>query len=252
MPGDKQNTDVIKTIEDALICIIGENEPGQASISAAPIPKDWKDLDQIVQARIDFYHPQNALDQTTEILLALLGINHHLVKKHNERVGLLVEAVALAMAKDAKAAFFAGLLHDIAKVTQNHDLFDGHNISSEEYSEVKNHPFSGFEVLRNHHLFVALCAGLHHAMCHHGYGLKADAFPSHWHMGTVKKILEISAILAVCDFIDAFTHRRTEIKDGSDQTAPDLKGMLYAKYPDDHVIIDIALAKNIELGFANA
>jgi putative nucleotidyltransferase with HDIG domain len=209
-------------------------------------------LDEIVEAKIKQYQPKNGLDRTAEIILAFCGINHPLVKGHNQRVALLAEAIATTLGKDAKAAFFAGLLHDAGKLTQNSDLFDGHDITQEEYEKVKKHARDGFEALRKHHQFVALCAGLHHAMCHHGYGLKADAFPKEWHMGTVKKILEISAILAVCDFIDAFTHRKTKIKDGSDQAAPDLKGMLYAKYPDDHVIIDIALAKNIELGFASA
>jgi hypothetical protein len=252
MPGDEPN--IAEKIKDTLACVFGEGEiePVQASIPDAPITKDWKYLDQIVQARIAFYHPQNALDQTTEILLALLGINHHLGKEHNQRVGLLAEAVALAMEKDAKAAFFAGLLHNIANLTQNHHVFDGQDISSEKFSEVKKPDFSVFETLRNHHLFVALCAGLHHGMCEHGYGVGIDAFPKHWHMGTVKKVLEISTILAICNFIDTFTHRWIKIKGGSEQAVPDLKGILYAKYPDDHRIIDIALAKNIELGFTNA
>ncbi|MCX6744643.1 MAG: HD domain-containing protein [Candidatus Parcubacteria bacterium] len=206
-------------------------------------------LDAIVEAKIKQYQPKNGLDRTAEIILAFCGINHPLVKDHNQRVSLLAEAVAHVQGKDTKAAFFAGLLHDAGKLTENAELFDGHDISQAEYEKVKDHALAGFKALRKHHQFVALCAGYHHAMCFHGYGLTADAFPKEWHMGTVKKILEISAILAVCDFIDAFTHRKTKIKDGSDQAAPDLKGMLYAKYPDDHAIIDIALAKNIELGF---
>ena len=209
------------------------------------------ELDRIVAEKIKQYQPKNGLDRTAEIILAFCGINHPMVKKHNQHVALLAEAVAIAMGKDAKAAFFAGLLHDAGKLTQNAELFDGHDISQAEYDKVKDHARAGFEALKKHHQFVALCAGYHHAMCFHGYGLKADAFPKDWHMGTVKKILEISAIIAVCDFIDAFTQRKTKIKDGSDQVAPDLKGMLYAKYPDDHAIIDIALAKNIELGFAS-
>jgi HD domain len=208
-------------------------------------------LDEIVAAKIKQYQPKNGLDRTAEIILAFCGINHPLVKEHNERVALLAEAVALVLRVDPKATFFAGILHDAGKLTISCDLFDGHDITQPEYEKVKEHALAGFKALRKHHQFVALCAGYHHAMCFHGYGLTADDFPKEWHMGTIKKILDISAILAVCDFIDAFTHRKTKIKDGSDQAAPDLKGMLYAKYPDDHAIIDIALAKNIELGFTD-
>lgn len=251
MSKNEDKCDVVSGIENALIVIIeGEDKKEQPCTLGVPSLTS-AELDEKVQAKIDFYHPKNALDQTTEILLALLGINHPLVKQHNQRVALLAEAVALAMEKDAKAAFFAALLHDIAKLTQNFHLFDGQNISSEEYAEVKKHAIAGFEALKNHHLFVALIAGLHHGMCEHGYGVGLDAFPKHWHMGTVKKILEISAIIAVCDFIDAFTHRTTKIKDGADLAVQELKGMLYAKYPEDHAVIDIALAKNIELGFTS-
>ncbi len=140
-------------------------------------------------------------------------------------------------------------MHDIGKITQPHPLFDGHNISAEEYLEVKKHVLAGFDALKDYYLFTALCAGLHHSVFEKGYGLKADVFPKEWHMGTVKKILEISAIISICDFIDAFLQRKTKIKDGSDKKAPDLKGMLYKKYPEDHKTIDIALKKYKNLGF---
>jgi len=207
------------------------------------------DLDLEIDERIKQYQPKGNLEQTAEIILAFSGINHSPVKAHCQRVALLTEATAIELGKDAKAAFFAGLLHDSGKIIQPHFLFDGHNISAEEYEEVKKHVFAGFTALKKHHLFVALCAGMHHAVFHNGYGLKTEVFPQNWHMGTVKKILEISAIISVCDFIDAFCQRTTTIKDGSDQKAPDLKGMLYKKYPEDHQTIDIALKKNHELGF---
>ena len=206
-------------------------------------------LDTKINKKIRNYQPKGNLDKTAEIILAFSSVNHPQVKSHCQRVGLLAEATALELGKDAKAAFFAGLLHDSGKITQPHFLFDGHNISAEEYEEVKKHVFAGFTALKKHHLFVALCAGLHHALFLNGYGLKTGIFPKKWHMGTVKKILEISAIISVCDFVDAFCQRTTTIKDGSDQAAPDLKGMLYAKYPEDHRTIDIVLRKNKELGF---
>jgi len=207
------------------------------------------DLNRRVKNRIEKYQPKGGLDQTAKIIFAITGINHLPVQEHCARVALLSEAIAKELKKDELAAFFGGLLHDVGKITQPHDFFDGHNISQEEYEEVKKHALAGFEILKESHLFVALCAGLHHGMYYKGYGLTIKDFPKDWHMGTVKKILELSAIVGICDFVDAFTHRTTKLKDGSDQKAPDLKGMLCAKYPDDIHIIDIALKKNKELGF---
>jgi putative nucleotidyltransferase with HDIG domain len=205
-----------------------------------------------VQRKIAQYSPKGGLDQTAKIILSLAGVNHPEVKDHKERVAILAEEVAKKLKKDAKAAFFAALLHDTGKLTEPGPLFDGHNISAEEYAQVKQHVKEGFAALKDHHLFTAFCAGFHHAMFYGGYGLTAKDLPGHWHMGTVKKVLEISAIISICDFIDAFTHRTTTIKDGSDQKAPDLKSMLYEKYPEDQMIIDIALELNETLGLAQA
>ncbi len=207
-------------------------------------------LEMKVQKRINKYNPAGGLDQTANVLLALCGVNHCQVKEHNERVALTAEEVAIALGKDPKAAFFAALLHDIGKITQPHPLFDGHDISQTEYLEVKMHAIAGFDALKDYHLFTALCAGLHHSLFENGYGLKTDVFPKNWHMGTVKKILEISMIISICDFIDAFSQRKTKIKDGSDKNAKSLKEMLYEKYPEDHKTIDIALTKYKKLGFA--
>ena len=94
------------------------------------------------------------------------------------RVALLSEEVARRQEKDAKAAFFGGLLHDIGKIVLPHQLFDGHDIDPVEYTEVKKHAIAGFEVLRKFHEFVALCAGTHHALYASGYGLELKDFPS--------------------------------------------------------------------------
>ena len=59
-----------------------------------------------------------------------------------------------------------------------------------------------------------------------------------------KNVLEISTIISICDFVDAFLNRKTEIKDGSDAGVekPDLKSMLYKKYPNDHATVDVVLS----------
>lgn len=209
-------------------------------------------LDTRIKKKIENYDAQGGLDKTAKVLYNLTGINHQQVKEHNARVALLAEAVAKKLKKDPLYSFFAGLLHDTGKITQPHDLFDGHDISQEEYEEVKKHALAGFVAMKDSHLAVAICAGCHHAMAHGGYGMKIKDFPKELHdvhLGTIFLFLETSLIIAVCDFVDAFTHRKTKIKDGSDDKAPDLKNMLCAKYPNAKLIIDIALKKNKELGF---
>ena len=88
------------------------------------------DIDIKIQEKIDQYSPGGKLDQTAKVFMAIGKIHHNQPKEHMERVALLSEAVASKTGKDAKAAFFAGLLHDVGKILLPHELFDGHNINS--------------------------------------------------------------------------------------------------------------------------
>jgi putative nucleotidyltransferase with HDIG domain len=105
------------------------------------------DISSQVLEKIKQYHPKGGLDHTAKLVLALTGIKHQLVKEHIERVALLAEAVAIELKKDVRATFFAGLLHDIGKLILPYYLFDGRDISQEEYEEVKQHALAGFESL---------------------------------------------------------------------------------------------------------
>ncbi|MDD5043196.1 MAG: HD domain-containing protein [Patescibacteria group bacterium] len=199
-------------------------------------------IENLVQGKIEKYETKNGLGHTAKIFLALSSVNHPEVKEHNERVALLAEAIAGKLKKDKKAAFFGGLLHDVGKILFPYKLFDGHDITGEEYEEIKKHALAGFNALKNFHAFTALCAGLHHALYMRGYGLKIDDFPKKWGLHTIKKVLEISAIISVADFIDAATHRQTILKDAPGDKS--WETILREKYPEDQLIIDTALSLN--------
>ena len=195
--------------------------------------------------KIEEYRPKANLGHTAKVILALSSINHRQVKEHMLRVSLLAVETARRLGWDQKAAFLGGFFHDSGKIILPYELFDGHNITTKEYLEVKEHTIKGFEMLKDIHRFVALCAGLHHAVCESGcYGITYDDFPPEWGLETRKKVIEISLVISVCDFIDAFCHRKTEIKDGSNKNHHDLRGMLEEKYPHNHQIVGIALEVN--------
>ncbi len=200
-----------------------------------------------IRNRIGKYQPEGGLDQTARLVLNLLSQRHEKVLMHVEGVALLTEEVCRLLKMDAKAGFFAALLHDTGKLVLPYDLFDGRNITAEEYAEVKSHALAGFNSLADHHLFISLCAGVHHNMYKHGYGLEMSDFPTDWSPATIKKVLDISAVVSICDFIDAYTHRETKIKDGSDSKSKSLRDMLREKYPNDHNVIDVALKAQKQL-----
>lgn len=194
-----------------------------------------------VKIKIKRYQPKGSLDKTALFFLSLCGINHPLAREHVERVALLAEIVALRLKKDAKAAFFAGIFHDVGKVAFAHHLFNGRNITNEEYEEIKKHALAGFKILKqSRYLFTASVVGLHHAMYERGYGLSAKDFPRKWSTRTIKKVLEVSTIVAICDDIDATLHRKTILK-GVIESGLSLQDRLKRKFPDDHMIVTIAL-----------
>ena len=198
-------------------------------------------VSKLVAEKIDSYRPSGGLSHISRFVIALASINHKNVIDHMQRVALLSESVAIAYGSNPKAAFFSGLLHDVGKLIQVGELFDGHDISQEEYEEVKCHAKAGFESLRHIHGFVALCAGLHHAVGEHGYGLTEHDFPDDWSQATIHLVMEISFIISICDFIDAFKTRCTCLKGGSGANCDDLRGLLVAKYIGQEKLIDVAL-----------
>ena len=197
-------------------------------------------ISRMVLQKIDKYNPKGGLCYTAKFFLALCEVNHITTKEHVERVALLAEQTAKVLKKDKKAAFFAGIFHDIGKILLPANFFDGHEITAEEYALIKTHAQAGFKALRRIHLFTAFCAGLHHNLYLAGYGISHDLFPEKWSPATVKKVLDISTIISICDFVDAYLNRETKIKDGSGEEET-LKEKLYKKYPDDHMIVDIVL-----------
>jgi hypothetical protein len=199
-----------------------------------------------VLAKITRYDPKCGLDHTARFFLALCEVNHDSTKGHVERVALLAEATAKALKMDAKAAFFAGILHDLGKIVLPASMFDGHNVDAAEYEQIKAHALNAFKILKKFHMFIALCAGLHHNLYKAGYGITPSMFPKEWSMATIMKVLNISVIVSICDFVDAYTHRTTTIKGGSCQgtTKQDLMGILYDKYPHEHLIVNAVLKVN--------
>lgn len=156
---------------------------------------------------------------------------------------MLSEETAKRTGKDPKAAFIGALMHDIAKLVLPYDLFEDRDITEEEYQEIKKHALEGFEILKDFHEFTALCAGLHHALYKSGYGLNIKDFPPEWDLALVKKALDISVIISITDFIDAFTHRKPSSRISSDKS---LEELLKEKYPSDH-LVDVALQVQKEL-----
>lgn len=180
-----------------------------------------------------------ALQDVIDFYLAIATVRNDGVKEHSVRVATLAAKAAVKLKLDARAAYIAGILHDVGKIALPCHLFDGHEITDEEYADVKNHVKLGFEVLKGKHLFTGLVAGFHHALGKSGYGLTVRDFPEDLSLDTVKKILDIAALIAICDYVDAATTRDTIVKDGA--AGASLRENLETKYPNSILEIDTVL-----------
>jgi putative nucleotidyltransferase with HDIG domain len=182
---------------------------------------------------------RHSLQDVINFYLAIATVRHDGVKEHSVRVATLAAKAAVRLKLDVRAAYVAGILHDVGKIALPCQLFDGHNISEEEYADVKNHVRLGFEVLKDEYLFTGLVAGFHHALGKSGYGLTIKDFPEDLSLDTVKKILDIAALIAICDYVDAATTRNTLVKDGA--AGESLREALEIRYPNSIMMIDTVL-----------
>ncbi len=84
---------------------------------------------------------------------------------HGLRVGLYAHGIAEHEKHgDLKLPLFAGVGHDIGKVAVSRDILDMSGpLSEQEYEEVKQHTFAGYEILNSSDFpFTAVIAGAHH------------------------------------------------------------------------------------------
>jgi putative nucleotidyltransferase with HDIG domain len=169
----------------------------------------------------------------------LLKINHQPVLAHVKRVAFLSARTAFKLHKDPKAAFLGGIYHDIGKLTQPAALFEGRNITPEEYATVQQHALAGFVILKDRNYFTSLITGLHHNVAKDpGYGLFTKDLPPNLSPQTIKKLLDIATIVSICDFIDAYTTRTT--KGFGIDNAP-LQDLLSKRFPQELDTIKTAL-----------
>ncbi len=203
-------------------------------------------LDAVIEEKLEKYQPKGGLKETARLFLANMKINHQSTERHLKRVALLSSESARILKKDELAAFFGGLLHDFGKGLLPHSLFEEKEITKDEYEKIKEHSRIGFEALKDKHLFTALCVGSHHGVYKNGYGITAKDFPVECSPSLMKKVLEISTIVSICDFINAYSTRKTKTKDDSGKL--NLKEALLNKYPDDILVIEAILVAKESLG----
>jgi putative nucleotidyltransferase with HDIG domain len=176
-----------------------------------------------------------------------IGLVHHQgVCIHILNTAMLSEMIASQLGADVKAAYLGGLLHDVGKFLLPQEYFDGHDISPEEYEIVQQHAMLSFKLLKPELLFSALIAGMHHVHGTRGYGISQKDVPD-VNAIILQRATDVATIVSIADYIEAATHRKTWIFNGSG--ANTLHERLLGEFPSNGNIIDVALQCAEKIGF---
>lgn len=144
--------------------------------------------------------------QTAEALASAIDAKDKYTKGHSSRVAEYSRKIAELAGKDPQECeeiYYAALLHDVGKIGVPRTILNKKGrLSDEEFSQIKEHPNIGEQILMSisESPYLSIGAKSHHERYDgRGYpeGLKGDDIP------------EIARIIAVADAYDAMTSNRS-------------------------------------------
>ena len=158
--------------------------------------------------------------------------------EHLIRVGLISIKIAKHIKLDAKALFFAGILHDVGKILIEPEVLKkNEDYTEEDRKEMNKHPEYTYRMLRGVHEFSAAIAVRHHKFQENGYPEVIPKFRISFSKDTEKKIDYYARILSIADFYDAAINRDNE-RFGKKLSPEEIKVVLLNKDPDIALIIE--------------
>lgn len=191
------------------VLMAGEKNDEDPSLSSVEIQflSACTDLLSVFHENLTRFADQRDLFMgTVSALTGTIDAKHRYTRGHSERVALLARLMAQAMGLPEQIAntyHLAGLLHDVGKIgVPENILSKPSRLSDEEFAVVKQHPRTGYEILKGiPHLEEVLPGVLHHheQYCGRGYpdGLSGEDIPL------------IARVLALADTFDAMSSSRS-------------------------------------------
>jgi diguanylate cyclase (GGDEF)-like protein/PAS domain S-box-containing protein len=161
---------------------------------------------------------QSMRNQTIKAIMQTLNEKSEREKRHSFEVSKWSRKIGEAMSlspQEIKELEMAGLLHDIGKIAVNEDILNKPGaLTEEEYSEIKRHPESSYQILKSVDLYSPLAE---YVLLHHerfdgkGYprGIKGKEIPL------------VSRIISVADAFEAMIADRPYRKGTSIEKALD-------------------------------
>jgi len=156
--------------------------------------------------------------ESVESFLKVIELKDKATYLHSLRTGLLSTVIAESLGKNPKPMFYAGLLHDIGKITiDNGTLEKVDYFDKMDLEKMKAHVMNGYNILKGIHDFSAEILLWHHYFKPH------DPYPTDAEMKELqsdlpenlkKKSKEYGLILAFADVYDAMLTRKNSMYEG--------------------------------------
>jgi len=202
---------------------------------------------KIAEQKLDksYRNLQKTLEETVHALSALVEMRDPYTAGHQNRVARIARAIAqeLGLSEDAtQGIWVASLIHDIGKVRVPADILSRPGrLSSAEFEIIKEHPRTGYEILREIDFpwpIAEIVLQHHERINGSGYpqGLKGN------------EILFASRIIGVADVVEAMTyHRPYREALGLDVALDEIRGNKGILYDPD--VVGACTAIFLEKGF---
>lgn len=181
--------------------------------------------------------------------LTILKQHNQSMYAHSLRVGLYTYGLAKVEGmSDLKFPLFAGCGHDIGKCEVDNSLLNSKHLQSDEFEQIKEHTTAGYNRLKDHFLFTAFVAGLHHKYQVSGYGIDPETdLPAHLSDESKETIKTMARLVMIADFFDALTTRDNNKGLINDPSDPTLQAEVMARFfPDQPQRVAWLIANKIE------
>lgn len=156
--------------------------------------------------------------ESVESFLKVIELKDKVTYLHSLRAGLLATVIAESLAKDPRPMLYAGLLHDIGKITiDNGTLSKVDYFDKMDLEKMKSHVMNGYNILKGIHGFEKeKPSPAEILLCHH-YFKPFDPYPTSSEMKNLQSGLsederksskEYGLLLAFADVYDAMLTRK--------------------------------------------
>jgi putative two-component system response regulator len=198
-----------------------------------------ENLETLVEKRTESL--QKAVHGTISTIAAILESKDPYTAGHEKRVGSLAFAIAEKMNlsnEKKESIYYAGYLHDIGKLMVPSEILSKPGkLSKSEYSLVKDHVQSGFDLIKN----IELAWPISEIVFQHHERIDGSGYP----LGLKDEEISLEAkILAVSDVVEAMTtHRPYRPSFSRDKALEEIENNSGILYSEDVVKATVELFK---------